>query len=215
MAYSTLTRRYRFFNQNYPGGVGEIGDAGDGKHLPAKRRNSFSRGSQHEAGCGWRRDYIIAIIRDLTERKLAEARLQASQDRYREVFDRSPVGICWVETKTGRLLMVNPKYCEILGRTEQDLLSRNFQSITHPDDLAVNLDKLRRLAEGKFRHFEMEKRYLRPDGSVRWAEIEVAAMWPEAGTPVWHMAIVQDTTERKQARKDFGNTSELWKAWRR
>jgi formate hydrogenlyase transcriptional activator len=145
------------------------------------------------------RDYIIAIIRDLTERKLAEARLQASQDRYREVFDRSPVGICWVETKTGRLLMVNPKYCEILGRTEQDLLSRNFQSITHPDDLAVNLDKLRRLAEGEFRHFEMEKRYLRPDGSVRWAEIEVAAMWPEAGTPVWHMAIVQDTTERKQA----------------
>ncbi|MGA8835969.1 MAG: PAS domain S-box protein [Candidatus Sulfotelmatobacter sp.] len=145
------------------------------------------------------RDYIIAIVRDLTERKLAEARLQASQDRYRAVFDRSPVGICWVETKSGRLLRVNPKYCEIVGRTEQDLLRRNFQSITYPDDLVLNLEKVRQLMEGELRHFEMEKRYLRPDGSVRWAEIEVAAMWPEAGIPVWHMAIVQDITERKQA----------------
>ncbi|MGB7866568.1 MAG: sigma 54-interacting transcriptional regulator, partial [Candidatus Sulfotelmatobacter sp.] len=115
------------------------------------------------------------------------------------VFDRSPVGICWVETKSGRLLRVNPKYCEIVGRTEQDLLRRNFQSITYPDDLVLNLEKVRQLMEGELRHFEMEKRYLRPDGSVRWAEIEVAAMWPEAGIPVWHMAIVQDITERKQA----------------
>src|ERR1700678_428404 len=45
----------------------------------------------------------------------------------------------------------------------------------------------------------MEKRYLRPDGSVRWAEVEVVAMWPEGGDPDWHMAIVQDITERKQA----------------
>jgi PAS domain S-box-containing protein len=145
------------------------------------------------------RDYIIAISRDLSERKLAEARLRASQDRYRAVHDRSPVGICWVETATGRLLGANPKYCEIVGRTEQDLLGRTFQSITHPDDLAMNLERLRQLVEGEVRHFEMEKRYLRPDGSVRWAEVEVAAMWAEGDDPVWHMAIVQDITVRRWA----------------
>lgn len=145
------------------------------------------------------RDYIVAIVRDLTERKLAEARLRASQDRYRAVYDRSPVGICWVETRTGRLLRVNPKYCDIVGRTEQDLLRRDFQSITHSDDLARNLEKVRQLAEGEVQHYKMEKRYLRPDNSIRWAEVEVAAMWPEGETPVWHMAMVQDITERKQA----------------
>ena len=145
------------------------------------------------------REYVIAISRDLTERKLDEARLQASQDRYRAIHDRSPVGICWVETRTGRLLGVNPKYCEILGRTERDLLGRTFQSLTHSDDLGGNLELLRQLREGEVRHYEMEKRYLRPDGSVRWAEVEVVAMWPEGDDPVWHMAIAQDVTERKRA----------------
>lgn len=145
------------------------------------------------------REYVVAIARDLTERKLAEARLQASQDRYRAVHDRAPVGICWAESWTGRLIGVNPKYCEILGRTEEDLLSRNFQSLTHPDDLARNLEKLRQLKDGELQHYEIEKRYLRPDGSIRWAEVEVVAMWAKGEEPVWHMAIVQDVTERKQS----------------
>jgi formate hydrogenlyase transcriptional activator len=144
------------------------------------------------------RDYIVAISRDLTERNLADTRLRASQNRYRAVHDRSPVGICWVETRTGRLLGVNPKYCEILGRTEEDLLSCNFQSLTHPDDLAMNLEKLRQLADGEVRSYKVEKRYLRPDGSVCWAEVEVVPMWPEGEEPVWHMAIVQDVTERRR-----------------
>jgi len=145
------------------------------------------------------REYVVAISRDLTERKLAEARLQASQERYRAVHDRAPVGICWAESRTGRLLGVNPKYCEILGRTEEDLLSRNFQSLTHPDDLAGNLEKLRQLREGELQRYEIEKRYLRPDGSIRWAEVEVVAMWAKGEEPAWHMAIVQDVTDRKQS----------------
>lgn len=149
------------------------------------------------------RDYVVAIARDLTERKQSEGRLQASENRYRAVHDRSPVGICWVETPTGRFLGVNPKYCEITGRTEQDMLGRNFQSITHPDDLVENLDKLRQLTEGQVRQYGMEKRYVRPNGSVRWVEAEVVAMWREGDKPVWHMAMVQDITERRQAEESL------------
>jgi formate hydrogenlyase transcriptional activator len=144
------------------------------------------------------RDYVIAIARDLTQRKETEARLQESESRYRAVHDRSPVGICRVETGSGRLLEVNPKYCEIVGRTEQDLLGRNFQSITHPDDLARNQEKLQRLYQGEVRHYEMEKRCIRPDGSVRWVETWAVPMWPEGDAPSWHIVIVQDITDRKR-----------------
>ncbi len=145
------------------------------------------------------REYGVAISRDITERKQAEARLRTSEDRYHAVHASSPVGICWVESATGRFLEVNPKYCEITGRNEQDLLGRNFQSITHPDDLAENCGKLRDLAEGKVRHYGMEKRYLRPDGSVRWVDVAVVTMGAEGDKPAWHMAIVQDITERRLA----------------
>ncbi len=113
------------------------------------------------------RDYVIAIAHDLTIRRQAEEKLRAREERYRAVYDRSPVGICRVETKTGRLLGINPKYREILGRTEEDLLGRDFQSMTHPDDLPGNLEKVRQLAEGEVRNYQIEKRYFRPDGSVR------------------------------------------------
>jgi len=147
------------------------------------------------------RDYIVSIARDLTERKQAEARLQASEGRYRALHDRAPVGICWVETPTGRFLGVNSRYCEITGRTEKDLLGLTFQAITHPDDLPENCEKLRQLAKGEVRHYEMEKRYLRPDGSVRWVEVAIVAMGPEGQIPTWHMAIVQDITGRREAEK--------------
>jgi len=145
------------------------------------------------------RDYVVVIVHDLTERKLAESRLRASEERYRAVHDRAPVGICWIETATGRFLGVNQKYCEIVGRTERELLALTFHEITHPDDVKGNLKKLRELVEGEGRHYVIEKRCIRPDGSVRWAEVEVVAMWPDGEDPVWHMAIVQDITERKQA----------------
>jgi PAS domain S-box-containing protein len=145
------------------------------------------------------RDYVVSIARDISKRKIAEVRLKASESCYRAVHDLAPVGICRVETRTGRFLGVNPKYCEILGRTEQDLLTHDFQSLTHPDDLAGNLEKLRQLADGEVRHYEMEKRYLCPDGSIRWVEVDVAAMWPEGEDPTWHMAIVHDVTGRRHS----------------
>ena len=145
------------------------------------------------------RDYIVAIARDLTERKHAETLLRASEHRYRTLHERSPVGVCWIDSQTGRFLGVNPKYCEIVGRTEQDLLGRNFQSITHPEDLAGNLDRLRQLTVGEVRQYELEKRYLRPDGSVRWVEVEVVPMWGKGHDAAWHMAIVQDISERRLA----------------
>jgi PAS domain S-box-containing protein len=144
------------------------------------------------------REYVLAVARDITERKRVEVRLRTSENRYRTLNERAPVGIDWID-QTGRFLGVNPKFCEIVGRTEQDLLGMDFQSITHPDDLPLSLENLRKLGAGEIQNFVMEKRYIRPDGSVRWVELEVAGVGPEGDGTRWQMAIVQDITEKRQA----------------
>src|SRR6202521_2480411 len=67
---------------------------------------------------------VRGTAHDVTAQKRSEKQLQASHDRYRAVHDRAPVGISWIETATGRFLGVNPKYREIVGRSERDLLGR-------------------------------------------------------------------------------------------
>ncbi|MHB8902181.1 MAG: PAS domain-containing protein, partial [Thermoguttaceae bacterium] len=73
---------------------------------------------------------------DITARKQAEEALQVSKERFRTLYERAPLGIARIDSHTGRFLLINAKYCEILGCTEAEALQMDFQSVTHPDDLA-------------------------------------------------------------------------------
>jgi PAS domain S-box-containing protein len=143
-------------------------------------------------------DRIACVLRDVTEDKRAENALRESAALFRAVYERSPVGITLVDSQTGRFLQANSKFCEITGRGEEELLQIDVAGITHPDDIASGNEYLRQLAEGTLASYEMEKRYLRPDGSVRWVRILVVPMWDKGETRRWHMALAQDITERRR-----------------
>jgi len=145
---------------------------------------------------------------DLTELKQAEKALRESEMRFRTVYERSPVGITLVDSHTGRFLQANPKFCEIAGRTEEELLRIDVGSMTHPDDVEHGSEYLQQLAEEKLAKYEMDKRYLRPDGSVRWVKILVVPMWSKGEKRRWHMALVQDITERREAEEQRKRTEE-------
>jgi PAS domain S-box-containing protein len=145
------------------------------------------------------RVYNVAVSRDITKRKRAEEALRESELRFRAVYERSPIGIALVESRTGRVLQVNPKYCEIAGRSEEELVGIDVRSITHTDDVGHTSEYLRQLAEEERPNYELNKRYLRPDGSVRWVKVQVVPMWGEGETGRWHMGLVQDITERKHS----------------
>jgi PAS domain S-box-containing protein len=126
------------------------------------------------------REYVVAISRDITERKRAAAQLEESERRFRTVHDRAPVGIAIVDSASGKFLQVNPKYCEIVGRSQQEMLRLRFQDITHPADEDNSIGKATQLRDQKISDYDLEKRYVRPDGRAVWVNLSVVPIW-EAG----------------------------------
>lgn len=85
----------------------------------------------------------------------------------RQTFDHAPIGVA-VVSLDGRFVKVNRSLCELTGYVEADLLQKSFQDITHPDDLELDLEQAGKLLSGDIDCYEIEKRYLRSDGSALW-----------------------------------------------
>ena len=111
---------------------------------------------------------------DISDRRQAEEAAQHKQKELRAIFDQTTVGIAVLNAQ-GQWLNVNRRLCEMFGRSEAELLATDFQSITHPDDLAVQVGQANDVIAGRRIGYEMEKRYLKPDGEVVWARLNVGA----------------------------------------
>src|SRR3546814_6841274 len=88
--------------------------------------------------------------------------------------------------------------CELVGRHQADLLARTFQDITHPDDLAADVALLDALLIGERLDYQIDKRYLRPDGSEVWAQLNVTLVRNQHGHPMHFVAQLQDISERRR-----------------
>jgi PAS domain S-box-containing protein len=152
-------------------------------------------------------DRAAAVLRDVTEQKRSADMLQESERRFRAVHDRAPVGVALVDSRSGRFLQVNPKFCQIAGRTEAEMLALTCPDITHPDDVEGSTKHLREMVE-KGGTLEIEKRFVRPNGEVVRVTLSLVSMW-EPGHPAhWHMAIAQDITERRNAEDALRSSEE-------
>lgn len=119
---------------------------------------------------------------------------------FQNAFEYAAIGMALVALD-GAWLRVNRALCEFTGYSAAEILQRKFQDITHPEDLAPDLDNVRRLLAGEIDTYQMEKRYFQKNGSVIWAMLSVSLMRDEKGQPQFFISQIQDITKRKENEK--------------
>lgn len=141
----------------------------------------------------------LLICTDNTIGQQTEEKLHESETRFRTLFEQAAVGVALLETRTGRYVDINQKYCDFLGYTREEMINSNFQSVTHFEDVQENVDYNAMLLSGKFKEFSIDKRYIRKDGSIVWGNLTVSPLWGPDEEPkeYYHIAVVLDINDRK------------------
>jgi PAS domain S-box-containing protein len=139
--------------------------------------------------------FVFLLRRQVARRTLA---LRESEDSLRATFAQAAVGIARV-APDGSWLEVNQRLCEIVGYSREEMLQLSFQVITHPDDLAGDLELLNQLLAGSRDSYDLEKRYLHKSGALVWINLTVALVRAVDGTPEYFISVIEDISRRKLA----------------
>ncbi len=142
------------------------------------------------------------VAHDITKHKLAEDALKVSEERFRGAFETAAHGMALVSLE-GKFIKVNKSLCAILGYGDAELLSTDFQTITHPDDLHADLQYLQQLLEKEIENFQMEKRFFHKNGNIAWVLLSVSIVRTSPGTSLHFVAHIQDITLPKAAEQEL------------
>ncbi len=138
------------------------------------------------------------IMRDITERKIAEEALRESEERFKKLFEEAPLGIALIDSLTGNICEVNPMFASIAGKTTQEMVHTDGKDITHPDDIQPDLENMNLLNARKIPGYHIEKRYFHKDNTMVWVSMTVSALNVKDKKQPRHLCMIQDITKRKQ-----------------
>ena len=146
-------------------------------------------------------DVHVALLRaqQALEQKVDEQTLT-----FNMIFDQAPIGIAISYSRDPKRsdknnIKINSAFEQITGRTKEELIDSGWAKITYPDDLDEDIERFNKLQSGEIKSYSMEKRYVKPDGSVVWVYMVVAAFAPNDENKINHMCLIQDITIQKAA----------------
>ena len=139
-----------------------------------------------------------ALKAEVVQLRDVAAALEESQLRFNSAFEYAAIGMALVSLE-GAWLDVNNSLGKLVGYTAQELKTKTFQDITHPDDLATDLAYLRQMLKGERLTYQMEKRYFHKQGHIVWVSLSVSLVHNSEGKPLYFVSQIQDISARKQA----------------
>ncbi|MEM7127667.1 MAG: PAS domain S-box protein [Chloroflexota bacterium] len=156
-------------------------------------------------------DQIVGRVwtfRDISAYKKTEQALRETTELFRKVFELAPIGMAMLDMN-GRYLQVNRSFSRILGYSASQLRKMSASEITHPDDQHLHNDLRSQLMKGEIPSYQVEKRYLRKDGSVVDASVQVSLIRGESGEPLNYIIQIIDLTEHKRAENAMRQAQKL------
>ncbi len=144
---------------------------------------------------------ILSQIVDVTARDQTLLLLEESERRFKATFELAAVGIAHVSVE-GDCLRANSRLCAILGYTPQEILTKRIEDLTHPEDIAGDLEWVRKVLQGELPMYTLEKRYIRKSGEFIWCNITVSLVHKPDGTPDYFISVIEDISRRHRAEQE-------------
>jgi two-component system, cell cycle sensor histidine kinase and response regulator CckA len=157
------------------------------------------------------RSVYFSVVRDITERKRAEEELAGQRTMLQQIFDTSSVAIALVDL-TGRITHANRCMAEMFGRTLEELIGREYVALVHPAEREVGRAKMLALLGSEIPSVDLERRYLRSDGTEFWGHLTCRRFYDAHGTMLGLVGVISDVTERRRAEEALRKNERMLQA---
>ncbi|WP_375270633.1 diguanylate cyclase [Sphingomonas sp.] len=149
---------------------------------------------------------VVVLVTDISQRDDLQLRIAHSEAMFAEAFENAPVGEAMVGLD-GKVIRANRVFATMLDRTVEEMVGVSIASITHPDDIERDLHELRALIRKRRNGYQIEKRYLRRDGTSFQARVTIAAVRDDGGDVVRFFAHAEDVTQQREAERRLIETN--------
>lgn len=147
---------------------------------------------------------------EIAERKRTEEALRDSEAHFHKIFDISPMGMV-LATNDFKIRLANPSFCKFIGYSESELKLITIKDITHPQDFNLDEEGLKNLLAGESEVYKTEKRYIRKDTKIVWANLYVSIVKNSLGEFQYLLAMIEDISDKKENELILRNNEEKYR----